>query len=202
MSNRKPGDSLPENPLFFPTPDEFRAWLLEHHDTVDVQWVGFYKKATAIPSITWPQSVDEALCFGWIDGLRKSLDHERYMIRFTPRRSGSHWSAKNLKRMPELDAAGRVHERGRAAHASRDRKKERLASYEQKDVTLPEEYEHRIRKNGPAWRYFEACSPSYRKQVTWWIISAKKSETRLRRLEVLIESCETGTVVPPHAMER
>lgn len=203
MAPDKPGGTSPsEDPLFFADPAELRSWLEQNHQRCDVQWIGFYKKATGIPSITWPESVDQALCFGWIDGLRKSIDDQRYMIRFTPRRKRSHWSTKNLKRMPELLEAGQVHEAGRAVYESRDRKKERLASYEQKQVALPDQYQDRIRANPTAWEYFEASPPSYRKQVTWWIVSAKRESTRLRRLQVLIDACEDGTVIPPMRWSR
>ena len=186
-----------EDPLFFETPTGFRAWLEEHHDAVDVQWVGYYKKASGVPSITWPESVDEALCYGWIDGLRRSIDDRRYMIRFTPRRPGSHWSARNLSRMEELLAKGRVTESGRRIFEARDRRKEQLASYEQDAVELPASYLDRIRTDPDAWTYFQAAPPSYRKQVSWWIVSAKRETTRERRLGILIEASAAGEVIPP-----
>ena len=118
------------------------------------------------------------------------------MIRFTPRRPGSHWSAKNLSRMPQLREAGLVQESGVRVYEARSRKREKLAAYEQADVALPAEYEDRIRSNPAAWSYFQAARPSYRKQVSWWIASAKKEETRLRRLSVLIDSCAAGELIP------
>ena len=190
-------DSPSEAPLFFESPDAFRAWLAENHDRLDVQWVGFYKKATGLPSITWPESVDQALCFGWIDGLRKSIDDRSYKIRFTPRRTGSHWSAKNLARMTELLDEGLVHSAGKDVYEARDPRKEARTSYEQGSVDLPDEYLARIRSNERAWAYFQAAAPSYRKQTTWWIVSAKREATRDRRLETLIESSEAGVVIPP-----
>jgi len=190
-------DTDDERPLFFSDRIAFRQWLDAHHDATDVQWVGFYKKATGRASITWPESVDEALCYGWIDGLRKSIDDQAYKIRFTPRREGSHWSHKNLERMAELIDEGRVRPPGLRAFEARDPEKTRRASYEQEDVSLPEGYLARIRENEAAWAWFESSRPSYRKQVSWWIVSAKRQATRERRLEILIRSSEEGKVIPP-----
>lgn len=159
-------------------------------------WVGYYKKATGLPSITWPESVDEALCFGWIDGIRKSVDDRSYKIRFTPRRKGSHWSARNLGRMKHLIEAGLVTEAGMAAYRARDRENRKRAAYEQGRVSLPSEYERQLRAVPAAWKYWEEERPWYRKQVTWWVVSAKREETRRRRLGVLIESCARGEVIP------
>ena len=183
--------------LFFPTPAHFRAWLAEHHDQRDELWVGYYKKATGLPSITWPESVDEALCFGWIDGIRKSVDDKCYKIRFTPRRPGSHWSARNLGRMKHLIAEGLVREPGMVAYRNRNPAKEQQAAHEQKNIVLPPEYERRLQADADAWDYFQRARPSYRKQVTWWVISAKREETQLRRLGILIESSAKGEVIPP-----
>ena len=183
--------------LFFPTPAHFRAWLAEHHDQRDELWVGYYKKATGLPSITWPESVDEALCFGWIDGIRKSLDEKSYKIRFTPRRRGSHWSARNLGRMTHLMAEGLVTEAGMAAYRKRIPAREKQAAHEQKKVVLPAEYERLLQADADAWDHFQRARPSYRKQVTWWVVSAKREETRLRRLRILIESSAKGEVIPP-----
>ena len=185
------------DPLFFPTPADLRAWLAENHGTSDELWVGYYKKATGLPSITWPESVDEALCFGWIDGIRKSIDERSYRIRFTPRRRGSHWSARNLGRMKHLIAEGLVAEAGMAAYRKRDPGREKQASHEQRNVVFPPEYERQLQADADAWDYFQRTRPSYRKQVTWWVISAKREETRLRRLGILIESSAKGEVIPP-----
>ena len=193
-----PADSPPSAaPVFFPAPADLRAWFEAHHDSAGELWVGYYKKATGIPSVDWPQSVDEALCFGWIDGIRKSIDDKSYRIRFTPRRKRSHWSARNLGRMKHLIEGGRVTEAGMAAYRARDPANEKRAAYEQGEVSLPPEYEHRLRAVPEAWRYWEGERPSYRKQVTWWVVSAKREETRQRRLGVLIESCARGDVIPP-----
>ncbi len=186
-----------DSPRFFATPADLRSWLARNHDRSDELWVGYYKKATGLASITWPESVDEALCFGWIDGIRKAHDEQSYKIRFTPRRKGSHWSARNLGRMEHLMAEGLVAEAGLAAFRARDPEKEKRASYEQKTVDLPPEYEQRLRAEPDAWDYFRNARPSYRKQVTWWVVSAKREETRLRRLGILIESSARGEVIPP-----
>lgn len=191
-----PGDPMPSEPVFFPTPAHLRAWFAAHHDKADELWVGYYKKATGIPSVDWPESVDEALCFGWIDGIRKSVDDKSYRIRFTPRRKGSHWSARNLGRMKHLLETGRVTEAGMAAYRARDPANEKRAAYEQGEVRLPAEYEQHLKAVPEAWRYWEAERPWYRKQVTWWVVSAKREETRKRRLKVLIESCARGGVIP------
>ena len=183
--------------VFFPTPADLRAWFAGNHDGRDELWVGYYKKATGIPSITWPESVDEALCFGWIDGIRKSVDDKSYKVRFTPRRPRSHWSARNLGRMKHLIADGRVTEAGMAAYRRRNPAREAQASHEQKDVVLPPQYERQLRADADAWDYLQRARPSYRKQVTWWVISAKREETRLRRLRILIESSAKGAVIPP-----
>ena len=167
-----------------------------NHHTAGEQWVGYWKKGSGLPSVTWPESVDVALCFGWIDGIRKSIDGKSYKIRFTPRRPGSHWSARNLARMEELTRAGLVAEAGLAAYRSRDAANQKKASYEQEAVALPAEYERRIRDEPRAWRWLQAAPPSYRKQVAWWVVSAKREETRLRRLNTLIQSCAKGEVVP------
>lgn len=194
---RAHGRGTAADPRFFPTAAQLRAWFEKSHDKRGELWVGYYKKGSGLPSVTWPESVDTALCYGWIDGLKRSVDEKRYMLRFTPRRKRSHWSARNLGRMKELIAAGLVVEPGLAAYERRDRRMEKQASYEQGAVSLPAEYENRIKADADAWRYLQAAQPSYRKQVTWWIVSAKREETRLRRLGILIESCAAGEVIPP-----
>lgn len=194
---RAHGRGTADDPRFFPTAAQLRAWFEKNHDKRGELWVGYYKKGTGLPSVTWPESVDTALCYGWIDGLKRSVDEKRYMLRFTPRRKRSHWSARNLGRMEELIAAGLVIDPGLAAYERRDRRKERRAAHEQAVVSLPAEYGAKIKADADAWRYFQAARPSYRKQVTWWIVSAKREETRLRRLGILIESCAAGEVIPP-----
>jgi uncharacterized protein YdeI (YjbR/CyaY-like superfamily) len=174
-------------PLFFATPADFRAWLDSHHAEATELWVGFHKKGSGRPSLTWPESVDEALCFGWIDGLRKSVDARSYMIRFTPRKAGSNWSAINVAKMAELATAGRVRPAGQAAFAARSSEKTGIYSYEnRKNARLDDALLRRFRAQPRAWRYFQAQPAWYRGTATWWVVSAKKEETRLRRLEKLI----------------
>ena len=185
------------DPIFFPTPTDFRKWLNENHDQSKERWVGFYKKRTGKPSITWPQSVDEALCYGWIDGLRKSIDEESYMIRFTPRKPNSHWSVVNIKRVAKLKKLGLMDKPGLEAYRKRKAEKTAKASYEQGKVEMDLSYEVQFKKNKKAWNYWEAKAPSYRKQCTWWVMSAKKEETRSNRLQILIESSEKEELVPP-----
>jgi uncharacterized protein YdeI (YjbR/CyaY-like superfamily) len=175
-------------PRFFPTPKAFRAWLKTHHAKAGELLVGFYKVGSGKPSMTWPESVDEALSFGWIDGVRRSLGEEAYTIRFTPRRKGSVWSAVNIKRVEVLQAEGRMSAAGIKAFEARLEHKSRVYAFEQGDVTLAPVYEKRIKANKAAWTHFSARTPSYRKKVIWWIMSAKAEETRQRRVEKLIES--------------
>jgi uncharacterized protein YdeI (YjbR/CyaY-like superfamily) len=177
---------------FFATQSEWRAWLEAHHDTATELLVGFHKKTTSKPSMTWPQSVDEALCFGWIDGVRKSLDGERYTIRFTPRKPGSTWSAVNVKRVGELTALGLMRPAGLKAFEERDAEKWRQYSYERANVTLDGEFEAQLRASPAAWAFFAGQPPSYRKVATWWVMSATREETRLKRLATLIADSEQG----------
>jgi uncharacterized protein YdeI (YjbR/CyaY-like superfamily) len=177
---------------YFRSQVEFRAWLREHHASADEVLVGFHKTATGKPSMTWAQSVDEVLCFGWIDGLRKSVDDDRYTIRFTPRRERSIWSQKNITRFRELDAAGLVHSAGRAAFDARDEERTRRYSFEQGRAELPRDQEREFRANKAAWAFFQSQPPSYRKPAIWWVISARKEDTRARRLAALIDDSANG----------
>ena len=177
---------------FFESPSEFRDWLEENHDKEKELWVGFYKKGSDKPSITWPEAVDQALCFGWIDGIRKSIDESSYTNRFTPRRRDSTWSAVNIKRVGELTELGLMQPAGLKAFEERDEKKAQLYSYERAESKLDEAYERQFRQNERAWAFFESQAPWYRRTSTWWIMSAKKEETRLRRLAALIEASERG----------
>ncbi|WP_282939250.1 YdeI/OmpD-associated family protein [Paenibacillus sp. RC67] len=184
-------------PLFFASPAEFRTWLEENHDKAQQLQVGFYKKGSGKPSITWPESVDEALCFGWIDGVRKGIDEESYTIRFTPRKRGSIWSAVNVQKMEELTKLGKMLPEGLRAFAERKEDQTAIYSYEQeKPAELGDAYEAVFRANEKAWAYFQQKPPSYRKTAIHWVASAKKEETRLKRLHELIAESEQGEVHP------
>jgi len=172
--------------LFFATQDEFRIWLQEHHKTATELVVGFYRVGSGKPSITWSQSVDQALCFGWIDGIRKSVDEESYSIRFTPRRSTSIWSAINIKKVEELTQAGLMTPEGQKAFDMRKEHRSRIYSYEDEPVVLEAAYEKQFKANHPAWEFFNAQAPSYKKVIIFWIMNAKQENTRLSRLEKII----------------
>lgn len=177
------------DPVFFATPAEWRAWLEAHHASETELLVGFHKKGTGMPSITWPESVDEALCFGWIDGVRRSLGAESYTIRFTPRKARSNWSNVNIRRVGELIAEGRMTPAGLRAFEARTGERSGVYSFEQEDqakVVLTPEMEARFRADAAAWEYFQSRAPWYRRTATWWVISAKKEETREKRIATLI----------------
>ena len=171
---------------FFQTPADFRSWLEKNHAKAAELWVGFYKRGSGKPSITWPESVDQALCFGWIDGVRKRINETSYQIRFTPRRRGSIWSAINIKRAEELVRQKQMRPGGLKAFAARIENKSGIYSYEQKSTELSKPYAKALKKNKAAWNFFGKQSPSYRKMIGWWIVSAKKEETRMARLAKLI----------------
>lgn len=179
-------------PTFFNTPLDFRKWLARNHASATELWVGFHKKDSGKPSITWPESVDEALCYGWIDGIRKSLNETSYKIRFTPRRARSVWSAVNIKCVAELTKKGRMKAAGEKAYAARLENKSGIYAYEQRTPQLPEAYAKELRKNKVAAKFFESQPPSYRKMAMWWVVSAKQEETRLKRLRKLIEESAQG----------
>jgi len=188
---------MSEKLIFFESASAFRSWLEEHHDEEEVLWVGYYKVATGKPSMRWEESVREALCYGWIDGLRKSIDDRRYKIRFTPRKPDSHWSGKNIRMVKELMEEGRMQRPGLKAFKRRDEKRSRQASYERKSVELKSEYREKIMQNPKAWEFFQELAPSYTRASVHWVMSAKREETRLRRLKILIESCKKGEKIPP-----
>ena len=179
-------------PTFFATPAEFGRWLRKNHATARELWVGFHRKHTGRRSITWPESVDEALCVGWIDGIRKGIDAESYMIRFTPRRRGSIWSAVNIGRVEALTREKRMLPAGLAAFARRVENKSGIYAYEQRSEQLPEPFAGLLRKNRKAWEFFQAQAPWYRKTIGWWVVSAKRDETRRKRLEKLIAESAAG----------
>lgn len=184
-------------PTFFATPADFRRWLKKNHASVTELWVGFHKKGTGKPSITWPESVDQALCFGWIDGLRKSFTAESYMIRFTPRKPTSIWSAVNIKRAQELTRLGLMQPAGTKAFGRRNAEKSIRYSFEQAHVKLNPAYEKQFRTNQRAWEFFQSQPPGYRKVSTWWVLSAKQEITRQRRLAALISDSEAGRRIAP-----
>jgi uncharacterized protein YdeI (YjbR/CyaY-like superfamily) len=184
-------------PTFFPTPSDFRAWLEAHHGKFPELVVGFYKKDSGKPSITWPESVDAALCFGWIDGVRRSIDETSYTIRFTPRRPTSTWSAVNIKRVGQLKKMSLMHQAGLKAFAARSAKKSGIYSYEQrKSAKFTREQEKQFRANKSAWEFFRSQAPWYQRVTTYWVISAKKEETKLKRLSVLIDHSQNRRTLP------
>jgi uncharacterized protein YdeI (YjbR/CyaY-like superfamily) len=187
-------------PTYFKTPSDFRSWLEKNHATASELWVGFWKKGSGKPSMTWPEAVDQALCFGWIDGVRKGIDDESYMNRFTPRKPRSNWSAVNVNRVRELTAMGLMHPAGMAAFEARDPARSGRYSYEQRhQVTLDPGYERKLMANRRAWTFFTSQPPSYRTAAVWWVMDAKREDTRARRLDVLIEHSTRDERVPPLA---
>jgi len=184
------------DPTFFASAQEMRDWLEKNHASASELLVGYYKVGTGRPSLTWAQSVDEALCFGWIDGLRKGLDEERYTIRFTPRKPASIWSVVNINRVEVLTAEGRMTERGLAAFAARKQNKSGIYSYEQRPAELTEPYKSMMQANAAAWAFFESQPASYKKAAIWWVISAKQEETRQKRLVKLAEFSASGQRLP------
>jgi uncharacterized protein YdeI (YjbR/CyaY-like superfamily) len=187
-------------PRFFRTSSDFRAWLEKHHEVEKELWVGFHKRSSGRPSITWPEAVDVALCFGWIDGVRKSIDDASYVNRFTPRRNRSHWSLVNVKRVEELTRRGQMTPAGIKAFEERSKERTGLASYEQGvEPRLEADHERQLRANDKAWRWFQSQAPWYRRAAVHWVVSAKKEETRLKRLARLIDDSEHGRAISPLA---
>ena len=174
---------------------------MDHHSSEKELLLGYYRKGTGEPSITWPESVDEALCFGWIDGIRKKVDDRSYTIRFSPRRTGSIWSKANITRARELIGEGRMQPAGLAAYEARKENRSGIYSYEQRKPRLEEPYNKLLRQDEAAWDFFQSQPPSYRKTVSWWIISAKREDTRLRRFEKLracsLQGMRIPEVLPP-----
>jgi len=198
----KPRKQAPIKPTFFATPAAFRHWLKKNYSSIAELWVGFHKKGTGKPSITWPESVDQALCFGWIDGLRKSLDGDSYVIRFTPRKPTSTWSAVNTKRAQELIRLGLLQLAGTRAFEGRDVEKTNRYSFEQQHVKLIPAYERQFHSNRRAWEFFQSQPPSYRKVATWWVVSAKQEVTRQKRLATLISDSAAGRRIAPLRREK
>jgi uncharacterized protein YdeI (YjbR/CyaY-like superfamily) len=190
-------DNNNTNIKFFKNQSELRLWFEKNHDKKTEQWIGFYKTNSGKANITWPQSVDEALCFGWIDGIRKSIDEKSYKIRFTPRKSRSIWSKVNINRVAELTKLGLMQPSGLHIFNKRDAEISNRYSFERESVILKEEYEKKFRKNKTAWNYFESLPVSYKKPAIWWVMSAKKEETQIKRLDILINDSEKGQKIPP-----
>lgn len=182
---------------FFKSAAEWRAWLEANHNQATEVLVGFYKKNSGMQNMTYPEAVDQALCFGWIDGVRRSIDENAYANRFTPRKSRSIWSAVNIKRVGELTEQGLMHPAGLKAFHSRDPKRQNQYSNEQQKIELPPEYEAQFRVNPAAWEHFQSRPPSYRRTAIWWVISAKQEATRLKRLATLINDSEAGRKIAP-----
>ena len=183
--------------LFFESQSEFRQWLERNHDKARELLVGFHKKRSGKPSITWPQAVDEALCFGWIDGVRRSLGDSDYTIRFTPRRKHSIWSAVNIMRVQQLEKMGVPHPRGLEVFRQRDPQRSGRYSYERKQARFDAAQQRAFRSNKKAWEFFKTRPPGYQRTAAWWVIQAKKKETQSRRLAILIADSARGRTIPP-----
>ena len=179
-------------PTFFKSASHLRRWLEKNHAVSSELWLGMYKKASGKGGVTYKDALDESLCFGWIDGVRKRLNEESFVQRFTPRRTGSYWSAVNVRRARELIEGGRMHAAGRAAFERRDAARTERYSFERQNVTLDAAAERQFRANAKAWAFFQSDAPWYRKVVTHWVSSAKRPETRQRRLETLIRDAAAG----------
>jgi uncharacterized protein YdeI (YjbR/CyaY-like superfamily) len=187
-------------PTYFATAAEFRDWLKGHHGTADELWMGVYKKGSGIPSITWSEAVDEALCYGWVDSIRKAIDDRRYMNRFTPRKPNSNWSEVNVRRVEELIRQRRMRAPGLKAFEARTEREPGAITYERRhEIELPPVFERTFRARRDAWAWFQAQPPGYRSMTLYWLMSAKKPETRERRLAALIDASANGVRVGPLA---
>jgi uncharacterized protein YdeI (YjbR/CyaY-like superfamily) len=184
-------------PTFFSNPKELRAWYEANHDRLSALVIGFHKKATGKESLTYQEALDEALAHGWIDGIRRSLGEESYTIRYTPRRKTSIWSQVNMRRVAELEAAGRMHPAGVRAFEERDPRRQNQYSSENRHKGLEKNYEDELRSNDKAWAFFEQQPPSYRHTAGFWVMSAKQEATRHRRLRTLISDSEKGMRIKP-----
>ena len=179
-------------PLFFDTSLSFRKWLEENYRTETELLVGYYMVSSKKPSMKWSESVDEAICFGWIDGIRKNIDHESYCIRFTPRGPKSNWSAVNIKKVEEMIKLGKMTPAGLAAFEKRTESRSAIYSYENRPEKLDPELESRFLKNQKAWQFFSTQAPSYQKVMIYWVMSAKQKATQVTRLDRLIAASESG----------
>jgi uncharacterized protein YdeI (YjbR/CyaY-like superfamily) len=192
----------PHDIRFFATPEELRDWFDANHETADELWLGYFRKSTGRPSVDWSQAVDEALCVGWIDGIRRSLDESSFVQRFTPRRKGSTWSAVNVAKVAVLTEQGRMRPAGKAAYEARSEANTAIYSYERATAAFTADEESRFRAEPAAWADWEARPPSYRRAVTHWVTSAKGAETRARRLDTLIADSAAGRKVGPMRWSR
>lgn len=181
---------------YFPSTSDLRNWFEQNHEKEKELLLGFYKLHTKKPSVTWSESVDAAICFGWIDGIRKSINEESYYIRFTPRNPKSNWSAVNIEKFEKLTKAGLMHQKGIEAFNKKIAERSKIYSYERKNVKLSENLEDEIKKNKKAWKYFNDLPPSIKQISSHWIMSAKKEETKKSRLKILIESSEQNLRIP------
>ncbi len=175
------------NAAFFESRAAFRRWLEENHDSAAELWVGYYRKSSGRGGLSYVEAVEEALCFGWIDGKARTLDEHSYSNRYTPRRKGSNWSTINVQRVAELTAEGRMHPAGMRAFEAREEARTGVYSYENRPAELPAELADEFRRHPSAWEYFAAQTPAYRRNATWYVVSAKRPETQLRRLGQLID---------------
>jgi len=186
-----------QKPKYFRSPEAFRLWLKSNHSSAKELWVGYHKKAAGKASLTWPESVDEALCYGWIDGIRNTVDETRYTIRFTPRSPSSSWSAVNIRRARALIKEGRMRASGLQAFKRRHTSQPQRYSYENRPTDLPPTYLKRLKANKEAWSFYRSQPPWYRRAATWWIISATREETKLKRLSALIRDLALGRTIRP-----
>jgi uncharacterized protein YdeI (YjbR/CyaY-like superfamily) len=184
-------------PTYFAAKKDFRDWLEKNHDKQTELLVGFYKVDSGKPSITWPESVDQALCFGWIDGIRKSIDSQSYCIRFTPRKPRSIWSAINIRKVEQMNKLGLMHSMGLSAFERRNEQKSEIYSYENRPEKLSYEFEILLKSNQNAWEFFQSQPPSYQKTSIYWVMSAKQETTKQKRMNELIEDSEKGLKIKP-----
>ncbi len=189
-------------PKFFATPAAWRDWLEKHHDKHTELLIGFYKKDSGKPSIAWPESVDAALCFGWIDGVRRRIDELSYSIRFTPRKASSTWSAINIRRVEQLIEQSLMHSSGIKAFEARREDRSRIYSFEQERVEFESAQEHQFKANRTAWKFFQSQPLSYRRPATWWVVSAKREKARIKRLATLIETSKRGETLPQYTRQQ
>lgn len=186
---------LASEPIYFGSPAEWRTWLEQHHASASEVMVGFYKKSTGRQGMSWSQAVDEALCFGWIDGVVRRVDDARHRQRFTPRQARSTWSAVNIDKVERLTAEGRMADAGLRAYAARSEENSRIYAFEQDAVELSPEALQRLRADEAAWSFWESRPAGYRRIASWWVVSAKRPETREKRLATLIEDCAAGRLI-------